>query len=60
MSSPNILNDFQLLKIRNLNFKSPIAYKDVSIFNSSLSKTGKIPRKSNYKFLAQFQHYKFG
>ena len=46
-SSPNILNDFQLFKIRNLNLKSPIAYKDVSIFNSTLSKTGKIPKKSN-------------
>jgi len=46
-SSPNILNDFQLLKIRNLNLKSPIAYKDVSIFNSTYSKSGKIPKKMN-------------
>ena len=46
-SSPNILNDFQLLKIRNLNLKSPIAYKDVSIFKSTLTNTGKIPKKNN-------------
>ena len=46
-SSPNILKNLQLLKIRNLNLKSPIAYKDVSIFNSALSRTGKIPKKSN-------------
>ena len=41
-SSPNILKQFQPFNIKNMNFKSPISYKEISIFNSTLSKSGKI------------------
>ena len=56
-SSPNILKQFQPLNIKNMNFKSPISYKEVSIFNSTLSKSGKIISRNNASLECSFENY---
>ena len=56
-SSPNILKQFQPFNIKNMNFKSPISYKEISIFNSTLSKSGKIGSRNNVSLECSFENY---
>ena len=56
-SSPNILKQFQPFNIKNMNFKSPISYKEVSIFNSILSKSGNFGGRNNVSLECSFENY---
>ena len=56
-SSPNILNKIQPLKIKNLNFKSPLPYKDKSIFNSTFSRSRKVAARNNTSLECSFENY---
>ena len=56
-SSPNVLNQFHPLNIKNLNFKSPMPYKDISIFNSTFSNSGKVASRNNASFECSFENY---
>ena len=56
-SSPNILNQFQPLNIKNLNFKSPLAYKEITKFNSNFSRSGKIANRNNTSLECSFENY---
>ena len=55
-SSPDILNEFNL-NIKNLNLKSPITYKDISLFNSTFSRSIKEPIRNNRSTECSFEDH---